>query len=318
MSAPAPVRGLNPSKRMVQSAVLGRILRNARRSSDTFRALCLPGESGWDVEYLRRYGAKVVALERNSAVADSLRNRYFGPGVDVIEGHSSSYFLRDPDPFDLIYLDYYTNFSSVLRADVKMIFRRGWLKLNGKLVVSFYASRENPADSAEQLMHYEDLCAWMGEEPESNPSRMRLRQLAYHGLIANIRCLPVRPLPRGHPERRYIGTTAPAWWGYESHVEGTHMLVAQEDQRRHRLAEYRKHVSAGGKPTDFQHYKYLRNAGLVTPQRCVRGKRMIEYNGRLLCLADWAREMGVHVTTLRNRLARGWSVERTLTTKVGS
>ena len=42
--------------------------------------------------------------------------------------------------------------------------------------------------------------------------------------------------------------------------------------------------------------------------------RWIEYNGRKLCVADWAAETGLKNTTIFYRLDNGWSVERTLTT----
>jgi len=41
----------------------------------------------------------------------------------------------------------------------------------------------------------------------------------------------------------------------------------------------------------------------------------ITFDGKTLPLAQWARSIGVRVKTLRARLARGWSVEKALTTK---
>jgi hypothetical protein len=42
--------------------------------------------------------------------------------------------------------------------------------------------------------------------------------------------------------------------------------------------------------------------------------RLLTLNGRTQCLKDWAQEMGVTQSALANRLNRGWSVERALTT----
>jgi hypothetical protein len=47
-----------------------------------------------------------------------------------------------------------------------------------------------------------------------------------------------------------------------------------------------------------------------------RSNRWPTYNGRTQCESDWALEMGVHRTTLRSRLSRGWPVERALTAPV--
>lgn len=42
----------------------------------------------------------------------------------------------------------------------------------------------------------------------------------------------------------------------------------------------------------------------------------LTFAGKTQCLAVWARELGLHFETLRHRLLRGWSTERTLTTPV--
>lgn len=41
--------------------------------------------------------------------------------------------------------------------------------------------------------------------------------------------------------------------------------------------------------------------------------RKVRFRGRTKCLADWARETGIKPATVSKRLARGWSVARTLT-----
>lgn len=40
----------------------------------------------------------------------------------------------------------------------------------------------------------------------------------------------------------------------------------------------------------------------------------LEYGGECLCLADWARKLSIHPVTLRQRLLRGWSIEKVLLT----
>lgn len=46
-----------------------------------------------------------------------------------------------------------------------------------------------------------------------------------------------------------------------------------------------------------------------------RSNIYIEYNGERKIIADWAREMGIQIPTLRLRLLKGWSVEEALTIK---
>lgn len=47
-----------------------------------------------------------------------------------------------------------------------------------------------------------------------------------------------------------------------------------------------------------------------------RSNRLITFNGKTMCLADWAVEVGISFNGLRNRLQRGWSIERALTEPV--
>ncbi len=42
--------------------------------------------------------------------------------------------------------------------------------------------------------------------------------------------------------------------------------------------------------------------------------RFLTFNGKTLCLGDWAKELGIARNTITNRLNKGWSVEKTLGT----
>lgn len=63
-----------------------------------------------------------------------------------------------------------------------------------------------------------------------------------------------------------------------------------------------------------------------SPNNCIwatrktqaRNKRNIplyEYDGKTLCVAEWAEIVGLHPETLRSRIKKGWSIEKALTTK---
>lgn len=47
-----------------------------------------------------------------------------------------------------------------------------------------------------------------------------------------------------------------------------------------------------------------------------RRRRMLAYQGRTLCVAKWAKRLGVSRATLYNRIQDGWTVERAITTPV--
>lgn len=41
---------------------------------------------------------------------------------------------------------------------------------------------------------------------------------------------------------------------------------------------------------------------------------LLTFNGKTLCITEWAEETGINNRTLRTRLRKGWSIEQTLTT----
>lgn len=59
-----------------------------------------------------------------------------------------------------------------------------------------------------------------------------------------------------------------------------------------------------------------RFATLKEQQRNQRTNHIIEYNGESHCIAEWAEILGMNYGTLSNRLSKGWSAERALTTPI--
>lgn len=56
-------------------------------------------------------------------------------------------------------------------------------------------------------------------------------------------------------------------------------------------------------------------ADRIVQQSNKSNNNKLEHNGRIETVTEWARITGIKMTTLKERLVRGWSIERTLTTK---
>lgn len=81
----------------------------------------------------------------------------------------------------------------------------------------------------------------------------------------------------------------------------------------------------GPRPSPLHSLERVNNDGNYEPGNVVwatrkeqaqntRQVRRLSFNGETLTISDWARKLGVRVHTICTRLARGWSLERALTT----
>lgn len=87
---------------------------------------------------------------------------------------------------------------------------------------------------------------------------------------------------------------------------------------------YRLFLEDVGPRPDGMTLNRIDNDGDYTPENCEwataqeqasnkSNNRKLTFNGRTLCVSQWAIEVGLSREALRNRLNRGWSVEDALT-----
>lgn len=85
----------------------------------------------------------------------------------------------------------------------------------------------------------------------------------------------------------------------------------------------------GPKPTKSHTIERVNNDGPYSPENCrwaTRAEQMrnnrkthfLTFEGKTMCLTDWAKEIGVKKCTLHLRLKTGWSIEQALTIPVSS
>lgn len=86
------------------------------------------------------------------------------------------------------------------------------------------------------------------------------------------------------------------------------------------------YADMGPRPSPFHSVGRLMNDEGYNPKNCewqtkaeqsknTSRNKYVEATGKLMCLADWSRTTGVHISTICNRLKRGWSPEKAVLTK---
>jgi group I intron endonuclease len=119
-------------------------------------------------------------------------------------------------------------------------------------------------------------------------------------------------------EERAIAVFRSATDGYNTRAIpgsnlGLKMPQSVETRRKISIANQRAHAGRPGpwakgrpKPTEI-------NAKQSRTRRTLFAK--YEFGGHRMCLSDWADKIGISLTGLQNRIARGWPLERALSEK---
>jgi|GEM_PF-6682790 len=198
---------INIHKRKLQTLVLGRAIGNLSRYRKNLNILCLPGEQGWDIEFFDTYKAvdEIVCLEEDSLIYNRIAGRYRSKkGVTILNMKTSEFLATTEKKFDVIYIDYFSNLSSVVRFDLEMIFDRRIIRPGGKCVVNLYGSRESLSDKYANIKNYIDACATYGQTPDLNNNQGLFRARCFNAHMINCK-------------RKYrVNCSSPSWLKYRS------------------------------------------------------------------------------------------------------
>ena len=213
----APVYGLlseRAAKRSLQGRVLSQMIRNMQLSGRRpLTVLCLPGSEGFDLGYLSKFDCvqRIVALERDPAAFANLRVVAKGfPKVELVEGDLGPYLASTTTRFDLLYLDYCSNFNLLVEDHVRTVVDRQILAERGCVVLNVLGARETrPVQARNQALFeaFDAKCpsgeTWRGLGAE------RQRLVAINALFAEFRS---KPSPAGH----FAAFGSPRWHKYRT------------------------------------------------------------------------------------------------------
>lgn len=180
---------MNPSKRKLHVKMLHQViwrLENQVFPNRKLNVLCMPGISGWDIEFFKRreHVGKIVAVEENEEVYLALKERY--PDLEIHNTQTSEYLRHTNLKFDIIFLDYFATFSSVVKFDVATVYKRKLINDSGYLLINIYGARDpvhefyNNVDLANEILEYHNLPLVAIDDSE------RIRCLAFNSLIFSL------------------------------------------------------------------------------------------------------------------------------------
>ncbi len=182
----------NPAKRTTQSKMLGRAIRNSVRGNNKkLRVLCLPGSTCWDVAYFSAFEevAEITCLEEDAVVFSKIKQKIRGNKKALALNKTTTEFFMSAQngSFDIIYLDYFASFHTMIKVDIKLIFKRRILATGGKLIVSFLGAREPGYGSIENKMFYLDFCELFKRQAPHIDNAEMIRCCAFNAHLFNIK-----------------------------------------------------------------------------------------------------------------------------------
>lgn len=198
----------NPCKRHIQRKLLGRAIRNLCRYRKSLTVVCLPGESAWDIKYFLGFKdvAKIIAIESDDIVFNKLKVKFNGfDRVKLVNKTTTEFFYNsEENSFDIVYLDYFSNFSSSVKFDLRLLFERSLLREKGKVCIGFYGARESKSSFYENFYYCKKFCERFDQRPPNKENLDLIRPLSFNAFIWSLRAT----------SRARI--TSPAWFRYET------------------------------------------------------------------------------------------------------
>lgn len=226
----------NINKRSLQRHILYRML-NHPHNTKPYIFVCMPGLKCWEIDYLWRFNyktykgigpgvAKIIALEQDLEVFEKINQKYKGSDfVEVLNMSTTEFLYYYEHKVDIIYFDYYSNFSSKIKQDIEIMFERKVLNEKGKFITNFLGARESKNDQIMQKRLFDNLMDNIDHDLKwENIDEDTRRCAAFNGLIGMYRRKSITNRTYDRKNNNYVNTTAPLWFRYKNNA-GHSMLT---------------------------------------------------------------------------------------------
>lgn len=220
----------NLAKRSVQVKSLSMAMERFEYYKQTgARVLCMPGKNCWDIRYFKSKDtvSEIVAIEKDLKTFEQIKKKH--NDVEVHHTSTSCFFSSyEGKCFDIIYLDYYSCFTSSVELDLLLIFEKKILSDKGTIVINFFAGRESEQDQIRHKRHFDNLMRLVPQDVDWDSLHGNLKRVnAFNGFLAKYRRSPLFPSPVKRKMKKgpeYANCTRPFWYCYKT-LSGKHDMI---------------------------------------------------------------------------------------------
>lgn len=192
----------------------------------------------------------------------------------------------------------------------------------GKLTVMGFVGKDKHRNA---LWHCECECGNRKTVQANNLKNSHTKSCGCH----NIQKIKERQTTHGHATSGRCSRIYSIWMAmmrrcYNPNIKNYHRYGGRGIIVCESWHKFENFLADMGEPILGMSIDRMDNNGNYCPENCKwatpkeqannrRSNRILEFNGRLQTMAQWANETGVRWSTIYNRLKKGWSIERALT-----